>query len=218
MHGWQSSNCNGLQIRKVVGANPTPCSIIELCESYIMFPLVLACDVTGKPHDWLSWESAVVAKVKNSISYEIGTSDIVARGGISRMTGTRSHVDVSSIICLKGHFKRKEKIVLNNHNLFRRDLHTCGYCGKEFHDHKLSRDHIIPRSKSGKDNWLNCITSCKKCNNMKDDQTPEEANMPLLFHPYVPNHCEELILKNRNILACQREFILAFLPQHSRLL
>ena len=183
-----------------------------------MFPQVLACDVTGKPHDWLSWEDSITLKVKGAISYEIGNPDILARGGISRMTGKQSRVDVSSIICLKGVFKRKDRVVLNNHNLFRRDLSLCAYCGKPFPESKLSRDHVIPTSRGGKDTWMNVVTSCKGCNCAKDNMTPEEADMPLLYVPYVPNHAEELILKNRRILACQMDFLRAYLPEHSRLL
>ena len=182
-----------------------------------MFPRVLVCDVGGQPHDWLTWKDAVVLKVKDSISYEIGEPDILARGGISRMTGKQSAVQVSSIICLKEHFKRKDKVALNNQNLFRRDLHTCAYCGRIYNDAKLSRDHVIPRSKGGKDIWTNVVTSCKPCNNYKDDLSLEEADMSLLYVPYTPNHAEELVLKNRNILADQMEFLRAFLPEHSRL-
>ena len=183
-----------------------------------MFPQVLVCDVTGNPHDWMCWQTAVINKVKGNIAYEIGDSDILARGGISRMSGLRSQVNVSPIICLKGKFKRKDNIPLNNANLFRRDLSVCAYCGKTFREDKLSRDHIIPRARGGKDIWTNVVTACKPCNNYKDSMTPEEADMQLLYVPYVPSHCEELILKNRRILGCQMDFLKAFLPSHSRLI
>ena len=182
-----------------------------------MFPQVLACDVSGKPHDWINWKDAITAKVKGSISYELGADDILARGGISRMTGDRSSVQVSSIIFLKEHFKRTDKVVLTNSNLFRRDLHVCAYCGRVFREEKLSRDHVLPTSRGGKDVWSNVVTSCKPCNNLKDDMTPEEADMQLLYVPYAPTHAESLILRNRSILANQMEFLLTFVPEHSRL-
>jgi 5-methylcytosine-specific restriction endonuclease McrA len=82
---------------------------------------------------------------------------------------------------------------------------------------KLSRDHIIPRSRGGKDIWTNVVTACKACNCHKDNMTPQEADMPLLYVPYEPSHAESLILKNRRVLADQMEFLLAFVPSHSRL-
>lgn len=71
--------------------------------------------------------------------------------------------------------------------LLRRDNHTCGYCGKTSGEGaKLTFDHIIPKSRGGEDVWMNAITACIKCNGKKDNRTPEEARMPLLFQPTIP--------------------------------
>lgn len=63
-----------------------------------------------------------------------------------------------------------------------RDKKTCGYCL----GHATTHDHIIPKSRGGQDTWMNAIAACVKCNNKKDNRTPEEADMPLLFQPTVP--------------------------------
>ena len=48
---------------------------------------------------------------------------------------------------------------------------------------------------------------------------PDEAKMPLLYVPYVPNRHEEFIVTaSRHVLADQMEFLLAGLPRHSRIL
>lgn len=71
--------------------------------------------------------------------------------------------------------------------VFRRDKHTCAYCGKVGSDKfKMTWDHIMPRSRGGGDTWMNSITSCFPCNGKKNDRTPEEANMPLKFQPTIP--------------------------------
>lgn len=183
----------------------------------MQYPQILTLDITGHPHAWMHWQDAVTLKVKGGIAWEQGEGDFLVRGGISRMTGERSGVEINSIVALKGKFKPRDKTVLTNSNLFRRDLCTCGYCGRIFREDRLSRDHIVPRSKGGKDIWTNVITACKPCNNRKDDMTLEEAGMSLLFVPYVPNHAEALILRGKNILADQMEFLKAHLPSHSRL-
>jgi len=51
------------------------------------------------------------------------------------------------------------------------------------------------------------VTACKRCNTRKGDKTPEEARMPLLAIPYVPNVAEYLVLRNRRILGDQMEFL-----------
>ena len=81
------------------------------------------------------------------------------------------------------------------------------YCGNKFKDASLTRDHIIPISKGGRDRWSNVVTACRHCNTRKGDRTPERANMPLLAIPYIPNWAEYLALSNRKILADQMEFL-----------
>lgn len=71
-------------------------------------------------------------------------------------------------------------------NLFKRDDFTCQYCGNQFSYNKLTVDHVVPRGQNGEHSWTNCVTACLKCNNRKDNRTPEQAGMPLLNVPYVP--------------------------------
>ena len=81
----------------------------------------------------------------------------------------------------------------------------------------LSRDHIIPASRGGRDTWMNSVTACRSCNTRKGNRAPEQANMPLIYVPYVPNRHEHFILRNRRILADQMEYLLAGVPRTSRL-
>jgi len=55
--------------------------------------------------------------------------------------------------------------------VFKRDNFTCQYCGRNVKDDKIkiNTDHIIPRSKRGKDTFNNLTTSCSECNAGKDD-------------------------------------------------
>ncbi|CAN5818024.1 HNH endonuclease [soil metagenome] len=76
-------------------------------------------------------------------------------------------------------------ILLSRRNVFRRDGHRCQYCGA---GDRLTLDHVMPRSRSGKDAWDNLVTACVPCNNRKGNQTPEEANMPLKRKPFRPSY------------------------------
>ena len=179
---------------------------------------ILTLDISGQPHRWMTWQDVVTLKCKSMIAWELGDVRDVKHGGYSRVTGERSEVDVAPIVAIKGKFKYDARVPpLTNKNLFQRDKHTCGYCGRHYGEEKLSRDHIVPVSKGGPNVWTNCITSCKVCNREKDDMSLKEANMTLLFVPYVPSTYEKLILQNRKILTCQMEFLQDFLPEHSRL-
>ena len=79
---------------------------------------------------------------------------------------------------------------LCNRTLFRRDDHRCLYCGGQFSRSELTRDHVVPISRGGSDKWENVVAACKRCNWLKDCQTPEEAHMPLLAVPFRPNTYE----------------------------
>jgi hypothetical protein len=182
-------------------------------------PLILALTNDGHPHGWLTWEDAVTSKVKGLIGWELGDPDTIY-GGTSRMTGERSFVDVAPIISIKGKAKYRRAVpALTNETLAHRDKFICGYCSRLIRKQSdLTRDHIMPKSRGGKDVWMNVVLSCKHCNNAKDSKTPEEAGMPLIFLPYVPSREEELLLKNRNILYDQMDFISKFVKPESRIL
>ncbi|MDX2272605.1 MAG: HNH endonuclease [Cyanobacteriota bacterium] len=74
---------------------------------------------------------------------------------------------------------------VNRRDVFRRDHHTCQYCGC---GHHLTLDHVIPLSQGGRDTWENLVTACETCNQRKGNRTPEQAAMPLLTKPKAPMH------------------------------
>lgn len=80
------------------------------------------------------------------------------------------------------------------------------YCGQHFSRPHLTRDHVMPVSKGGRDSWENVVTACFQCNSRKANRTPQQAHMPLLAVPYRPSWIEHLILSNRNILSDQMAF------------
>jgi len=182
-----------------------------------MKSLILTLDSSGRPNNWSTWQDAVLLKCKDQIAWEFGDEEYTFRGGISRITGLESKIEVSSIIALKSKFKyvRKPPLFCSK-NLFRRDINICAYCAQQINDNELTNDHIQPKSRGGLTSWMNCVTACKKCNNKKNDRTPEEANMLLVYVPYVPDRAESLVLQNRNILSDQMKFLLNFIPKHSR--
>jgi hypothetical protein len=172
------------------------------------------------PTKWLSVQVAVKYYATDMVIQDLGESFVAVRGGISRLTGRRSEIRACSIIMVDGtdqFAKRNCAPFLNNRRLFIRDRFLCGYCGRELGEAALTRDHIHPVSRGGGDTWMNCVACCVRCNQKKGNRRPEEAGMELLFTPYVPDKNEVLILSNRRILADQIEFLLARLPEKSRL-
>ena len=135
--------------------------------------------------------------VLNSDYTPLNVTD-VRRGFILVSKGKAEIVkeDVNKIVTTIGEFVRPLIIRLVNYVRFRRngikvgrrrvmkrDGYQCGYCGSK---KNLTIDHIIPRSKGGDNSWKNLVTCCSKCNNLKDDKTPEEVGLKLRTKPYEP--------------------------------
>jgi 5-methylcytosine-specific restriction endonuclease McrA len=67
--------------------------------------------------------------------------------------------------------------------VYKRDDCSCQYCGAT---KNLTIDHVLPRSRGGKDTWENMVVACFPCNSRKGCRTPEEANMELFKVPKAP--------------------------------
>ena len=66
------------------------------------------------------------------------------------------------IIRLLKYIKYQTRTLRANRNrIYKRDNHQCVYCGS---NKSLTLDHVIPKSRGGKNEWTNLVTSCFKCN------------------------------------------------------
>ena len=182
---------------------------------------MLKLSAQGLPQSWVSLEQAVIHYATQEVRWEAGGEVAVFRGGHNAITGVQSVILVNSIIGTRGVPKINPfdlRPGLNNTKLFARDRNHCAYCGNHYQESELTREHVVPLAQNGRDHWMNVVTACRACNSRKANRTPEQARMPLLYAPYVPNLWEDFILRNRRILTDQMEFLMANLPRHSRLM
>ncbi len=184
----------------------------------LMYSRILRLNKAGVPLQWLNREEAATLIVKGQVLWSLGDAHFTIRGGFNRQ-GLRSILNIPTIIATDGdvHYNDHHVPAVCNRLLFRRDQNICLYCGEQFNVERLTRDHIIPRSRGGKECWTNLVAACRRCNQRKDNRTPEEAHMPLLAVPFKPNKMEYLALANRNILADQMEFLSSGFSKNMRL-
>lgn len=185
---------------------------------------ILQVDASGFPQKWIDTEVATTIIAQDQMLWSIGPIVQTLRGGYSNIFQKRSKVDVPAIIATKSsigsRFVYSEPRMTNfNYKLFERDRHICVYCGETFNHKELTREHILPISRGGKNNWMNVAACCKKCNWGKGNKTVEEAGLTLLYLPYVPSRYEDFILQKagRRIIADQMDFLMAKVPKNSRL-
>jgi 5-methylcytosine-specific restriction endonuclease McrA len=185
---------------------------------------VLRTDLAGMPLEWIDYKAAARLYFLDQVAYACGEPMILLRGGINARTRVQSELQIHSIIATQGMHHGDGKLSedytppLTNRTLFQRDDHLCLYCGGRLSARHLSRDHVRPVSKGGRDDWKNVVTACVRCNNYKAGRTPEAAGMQLLAVPFTPTHVEYIYLMGRNVLADQMAFLRAHFPRTSPLL
>ncbi|PWU08365.1 MAG: HNH endonuclease [Verrucomicrobia bacterium] len=67
-----------------------------------------------------------------------------------------------------------------------RDGNRCQYTGRALRPDEGSLDHVVPRSRGGKDAWENLVWSDREVNQRKADRLPHEAGLRLLSKPRAP--------------------------------
>jgi len=98
-------------------------------------------------------------------------------GYLIKMNSLRYHTFKKNIKCA-GCGIEGTHFALESHNYPQclTNLHFNLYAINAYGDEVLmTKDHIIPRSKGGRDHIDNMQTMCTKCNGEKDDKMPEET-------------------------------------------
>ena len=74
----------------------------------------------------------------------------------------------------------------NRKNIFVRDSGCCQYCNKKLTFESATVDHVIPRSKGGRNTWDNLVLCCGPCNIKKGNRKPTDVGLKLLTPPRNP--------------------------------
>lgn len=177
---------------------------------------VLRLNKAGTPIAWLTWQESATIVAKDQVLWSLGETVRTVRGGFNK-NGDRSLLQLPSIIACDGRVEGSRFTPpLTNDLLFARDQNLCMYCGEQFSVRDLSRDHIVPTSRGGRDVWTNCVTSCRRCNNRKGNSLLQETNLELLAIPFAPNRYEFFYLSNKDVLVDQMEFLKPRFSRHSQ--
>jgi 5-methylcytosine-specific restriction endonuclease McrA len=150
----------------------------------------IRCEVLNASYDPLS----VVSGRRALVLCLKGKASVVAEHPEFSISSAGDIYPIPTQILLKEMVKsgRKTRTTaqLTQRNLFVRDKYTCQYCNRHRtelkHGEFLTRDHIHPQSKGGKDTWTNLTTACITCNNKKANLHLDEFQMKLLKEPTTP--------------------------------
>jgi hypothetical protein len=132
-------------------------------------------------------------------------ASIIAADGAHPVFGSSGAWDRPSVIILRRYVRvpSGRSVPVSRRGILRRDSNRCGYCG----GHANTIDHVLPRSRGGKDSWENLVACCLKCNNVKGDRTPQEMNWTLRMNPKAPHGISWLVRGIEREVPAWEEFL-----------
>ena len=163
-----------------------------------------------------SFEPLTMVPLRRALRLVIdGKAEIVEADADRVVRSERLTFPRPAVIRLKAfiHVPRRFRRQVTNTFLFARDHYTCQYCGRTSAELKpresLTRDHLIPISRGGTNDWTNVVTACSPCNTRKANLLPQEVGMHPLHHPVEP-HFVHLSWAVRRLTPTQARYIRLF--------
>lgn len=151
----------------------------------------LLLDNTFLPVKIVAWEKAMLL-------FLTGRAEVIEEYSDLQIRSPRQTFNLPKILRLFSRNRSRQEVKFNRYNVFLRDNFTCQYCEKRFLQRELTIDHVWPRSKGGKSDWENVVTSCSTCNHKKGNKLPNEFHLKLKRKPVRPKWTPRLNLKPKD--------------------
>jgi 5-methylcytosine-specific restriction endonuclease McrA len=143
-----------------------------------------------------TWEPLAVITVPRAINLLLAGKAIVVEETGKFLRTVRDQFPVPSVIALRSYVNvPRRKAHWSRKGVLMRDNYTCIYCssrlgaivrGKVLSKSDFTVDHIVPRSRGGRDQWTNTACACYHCNHRKGDRLPHECGMRPQWEPKTP--------------------------------
>ena len=138
---------------------------------------ILVLNSSYEPINFTNWKRAVILVLKDKVQVLSGR-----------------------VVRLLNYIRIPIRSIMNNRptrsQIYKRDKNSCQYCGATT---KLTIDHVIPRSKGGKDTWENLVVACSSCNVKKSDKLLEQTKLKLRKEPRAPFNTVAIDLAESNV-------------------
>ena len=163
-----------------------------------------------------SFEPLTMVPMRRALRLVIdGKAEIVEAESGKLVHSERLTMPRPAVIRLKAfvHVPRRFRRQVTNTFLFARDHYRCQYCGRTTAElrprESLTRDHLIPLSRGGTNEWTNVVTACSSCNTRKANRMPSEIGMHPMHAPVEP-HFVHLSWAVRRLTPTQARYIRLF--------
>ena len=163
-----------------------------------------------------SFEPLTLVPVRRALRLVLDAkAEIVEADGQRVMRSARLTIPRPAVIRLVRfvHVPRKFRRQVTNTFLFARDSYCCQYCGRNGGElrfrESLTRDHLLPLSRGGTNEWTNVVTACSTCNTRKGNRLPQACGMHPRVAPTEP-HFVYLSWSVRRLTPVQGKYIRMF--------
>jgi 5-methylcytosine-specific restriction endonuclease McrA len=143
-----------------------------------------------------SYEPLAVIPARRALSLLLRDRVDAVTEDLAAVVSPTSALKIPTVLRLRRYIRVPRRGVRwSRRGVLQRDNYRCIYCGihsgerrgnQILHKSDFTIDHLIPRSRGGKNSWGNTACACPPCNQRKGDRTPHEAGMNLLWEPKTP--------------------------------
>ena len=143
-----------------------------------------------------TWEPMSVITIPRAVNLLLADKAVVIEQTGHFLRTVHERYPIPSVIALRTYINvPRRQAHWSRRGVLVRDSFTCIYClaqpgtpykGKALAKADFTVDHVIPRSRGGKDQWVNTACACYACNHRKGDRLPHEAGMRMHWEPKTP--------------------------------
>lgn len=134
--------------------------------------------------------------VQRAVNLMLAGKVEAVEGIAARLRTPRTVFEVPAVLRLRYYVNVPRRgATWSRRGVLERDRWTCVYCDARPGDRRRGRvlvksdftvDHIVPRSRGGRNTWTNTACACYFCNQRKANRSAHEAGMRLRFEPRKP--------------------------------
>ncbi len=139
-----------------------------------------------------SYEPLCVVPMRRAVVLILTEKAVVVESGAEYLHSATSAIAVPHVVRLQRYVRvpYRRHIPLTRRAVLARDAHRCVYCTVRAD----TIDHVVPRSRGGRNEWTNVVAACARCNHRKGDRLLAEIGWSLPRVPVQPSPTVALVL------------------------
>jgi 5-methylcytosine-specific restriction endonuclease McrA len=139
-----------------------------------------------------SYEPLCVVPIRRAVVLILAEKAYVVESGDGFLHSAHHQVPIPQVVRLARYVRvpYRRQVPLTRRAVLARDAHRCVYCSVRAD----TIDHVVPRSRGGRNEWTNVVAACARCNHRKGDRLLGEIGWSLPRVPIQPSASVALVL------------------------